>query len=244
MPDKKNSVYVPYKARKVPWELTLWPMKTKAAGSTDATSTSKPLAVAAPGGAATLRCDLMQAVPVERWSAYVPYRARTVPWELILWPMKTKAAGSRCDIYKQAARAVAASGGAAILSCALIQAVPVERWSVSAPYKVRTVPWELTLWPMKTKAAGSRCDIYKQAARAVAASGGAAILSCALIQAVPVERWSVYVLWKAKSYVLAGREPKPRREVSRTLLKRPHSIVRFGAQYQLMERLSLSCSKL
>ena len=183
MPDKKNSVYVPYKARKVPWELTLWPMKTKAAGSTDATSTSKPLAVAASGGAATLRCDLMQAVPVERWSAYVPYRARTVPWELILWPMKTKAAGSRCDIYKQAARAVAASAGAAILSCALIQAVPVERWSV-------------------------------------------------------------YVLWKAKSYVLAGREPKPRREVSRTLLKRPHSIVRFGAQYQLMKRLSLSCSKL
>ena len=76
------------------------------------------------------------------------------------------------------------------------------------------MPLELSFLPKNTKPAAHSCDVSGQTARAVAAPGGAAMLRCALIPAVPLERWSVYVSCKARKATLKREVIMPWEQLS------------------------------
>ena len=139
-----------YKAKTAPWELTFWKKKIKpAAGRSDLCKQAANAAVT-PEDAVIQRSALMSAVQVEIWSVYVPYKARTAPWELTFWKKKIKPAAGRSDLCKQAANAAVTPEDAVIQRSALMSAVQVEIWSVYVPYKARTASWELTFWPRRS----------------------------------------------------------------------------------------------
>ena len=169
-----------------------WKKKIKpAAGRSDLCKQAANAAVT-PEDAVIQRSALISAVQVEIWSVYVPYKARTAPWELTFWPMKIKPTACSCDFYQQAAHA-ALQNREALSSCA--------------------VPW-CQLCQSKDGAdrfrngRGLRREAIRDGAgfkMRFARNGGCCtrgLVSTALMTSVPVERWGVCMHHKVRKATL------------------------------------------